>query len=66
MVCIDEMPRQLIHETSVPVPMRSGQPSSHNYECCRCGTCYVLIATEPLDGKKMTKETERRTRIDWA
>ena len=38
----------------------------HDYEYRRCGVCNVFMATEPLVGQRMTKVTERRTKIDWA
>ena len=65
-VCMDETPRQLIRETRTPLPARPGQPARHDYEYQRCGTCNVFMATEPLAGERMTKVTERRTKIDWA
>ena len=65
-VCMDETPRQLIRETRVPIPGGPGQPARHDYENARCGTCNVFMAAEPLAGKRMTKVTERKTKIDWA
>ena len=65
-VCMDETPRQLIRETRTPLPARPGQPARHDYEYQRCGTCNVFMATEPLAGERMTKVTERKTKIDWA
>ena len=65
-VCLDETPRQLIRETRTPLPARPGQPARHDYEYQRCGTCNVFMATEPLAGERMTKVTERKTKIDWA
>ena len=65
-VCMDETPRQLIRETRVPIPERPGRPARRDYEYARCGTFNVFIAAEPLAGKRMTKVTERKTKIDWA
>lgn len=65
-VCMDETPRQLIRETRMPVPARTGQPERHDYEYERCGICNVFMACEPLAGKRMTKVTERKTKTDWA
>ena len=65
-VCMDETPRQLISETRVPIPARPGRPGRHDYEYRRCGTCNVFMAAEPLAGRRMTKVTERRTKVDWA
>ena len=65
-VCMDETPRQLIRETRLPIPGRPGRRARHDYEYARCGTCNVFMATEPLAGKRMTKVTQRKTKIDWA
>jgi transposase len=65
-ICMDETPRQLIRETRLPIPARPGQYERHDYEYARCGVCNVFMATEPLAGKRITKVTERRTKIDWA
>ena len=65
-VCMDETPRQLIRETRVPVPAAPGRPARHDYEYERCGTCNVFMATEPLAGRRMTRVTERKTKVDWA
>lgn len=65
-VCMDETPRQLIRETRTPIPARPGQLEREDYEYERCGVCNVFMANEPLAGTRMTKVTERKTKIDWA
>lgn len=65
-VCMDETPRQLIRETRTPLPARPGQLARHDYEYERCGVANVFMATEPLSGKRMTKVTERKCKVDWA
>ena len=65
-VCMDETPRQLISETRQPIPARPGRPARRDYEYRRRGTCNVFMATEPLAGRRMTKVTARKTKIDWA
>ncbi len=65
-VCMDETPRQLIAETRTPIPPAPGRDGREDYEYRRCGTCNVFMATEPLAGRRLTKVTERRTKIDWA
>ena len=65
-VCMDETPRQLIRETRVPVPAAPGRSARHDHEYERCGTCNVFMATEPLAGRRMTRVTERKTKVDWA
>jgi hypothetical protein len=65
-VCLDEMSRQLISETRVPVPMQPGQPECYDYEYERHGTCNLFIACEPLAGKRFLQVTEHRTKRDFA
>ena len=65
-VCMDETPRQLIREIHTSIPGGPGRAERHDYEYRRCGVCNVFMATEPLAGQRMTKVTERRTKIDWA
>jgi transposase len=65
-VCLDEMSRQLISETRVPVPMQPGQPACYDYEYERHGTCNLFVACEPLAGKRYLQVTERRTKVDFA
>jgi len=65
-VCLDEMSRQLISETRVPVPMQPGQPACYDYEYERHGTCNLFVACEPLAGKRYLQVTERRTKADFA
>ena len=65
-VCMDETPRQLIRETRLPIPARPGQCERHDYEYQRCGVGNVFMATEPLAGIRITKVTERKTKLDWA
>lgn len=65
-ICMDESPKQLIAETRTPIPCTLDHPSRYDYEYCRCGTCNVFLASEPLSGKRMVKVTERRTKQDWA
>jgi transposase len=65
-VCLDEMSRQLISETRVPVPMQPGQPACYDYEYERHGTCNLFVACEPLAGKRYLQVTEHRTKADFA
>ena len=65
-VCMDETPRQLIRETREPVAAAPGRPERHDYEYERCGVRNVFMASEPLAGRRLSKVTERRTKLDWA
>ena len=63
---MDETPRQLIRETREPIAAAPGRPEHHDYEYERCGVCNVFMASEPLAGRRLSKVTERRTKLDWA
>ena len=65
-VCMDETPRQLIGQTRESIPAGPGQPARQDYEYERLGVCNVFMANEPLAGRRITKVTERKTKIDWA
>lgn len=65
-VCMDEVSKQLVAETRVPIPARPGRPACHDYEYERHGTANVFMFTEPLRGWRWAPVTEHRTRIDWA
>lgn len=65
-VCMDESPKQLIKETRQSMPIRKGSDAKIDYEYERCGVCNIFIASEPLQGKRFVKITERKTKIEWA
>jgi transposase len=65
-VCVDEMSKQLISETRIPLPMQPGQPACYDYEYERHGTCNLFVACEPLAGKRYLSVTEHRTKQDFA
>lgn len=65
-VCMDESPKQLIKETRQTIPASKGKEARIDYEYERCGVCNIFIASEPLNGKRIVKITERKTRTDWA
>ena len=66
LVCLDEVPVQLVGETRVPLPPQPGQPRRYDYEYKRNGTANVFMAFEPLLGWRWVKVTERRTAKDLA
>lgn len=65
-VCMDELSKQLIGETRVPVPPAPGQVARVDYEYERLGVANLFIFFEPLAGWRRLIVTERRTRLDWA
>jgi len=66
LVCIDEMPKQLVGEVRQPLPPRTGTPARYDYEYRRNGTANVFMAFEPLLGWRWVKVTDRRTAKDFA
>jgi len=65
-VCMDEMSKQLIGETRVPVPAAPGQVARFDYEYERLGVANLFIFFEPLAGWRHLEVTARRTKRDWA
>jgi len=65
-VCMDEMPRQLIREVREPLPIESGKPKRHDYQYKRNGVVNLFMFFEPLAGWRTVMIRKRRTKIDWA
>ena len=66
LVCMDELPRQLIGETRTPIPAGPGKPVRFDTEYRRNGTCEIFMFSSPLEGWRRAEVTERRTKSDWA
>jgi hypothetical protein len=64
-VCIDEVPVQLIGETRTPIPARPGRPARYDYEYRRNGTANLFLAFAPLVGWRHVAVTDRRTAADF-
>jgi hypothetical protein len=64
-VCFDELPVQLLGEVAVPLPMRAGKPQRVDYEYERGGTCSLLVAFEPLTGRRLVEVSKQRTKADY-
>jgi hypothetical protein len=65
-ICFDERPCQLIKDVIAPIPMKKGQVLRQDHHYKRNGTCCVLIAFEPLTGKRIVVVKERKTKKDYA
>lgn len=50
----------------IPIPMKSGQVRKEDYHYERHGVCVVLMAIEPLSGRRFVKVAERKTKEDYA
>lgn len=66
LVCMDELSKQLVSETRVPLPLRPGQPRRYDYEYRRAGVCNVFLVFAPLLGQRWVTVTAQRTYQDWA
>lgn len=66
LVCMDELPYQLISETRIPLPPRPGQTQCYDYEYKREGVVNIFMVFAPLLGQRWTRVTKRRTYKDWA
>ena len=62
----DEMPYQRLAEVRAPLRAAPGQARREDYEYERKGTCNVLLAFEPLTGRRQGKVTETRKNPDFA
>ena len=65
-VCVDEAGKQLVGDIREPLPVRVGSPAKEDSEYVRHGTANLLMAFEPLAGRRLVEVTERRTATDSA
>jgi hypothetical protein len=65
-VCFDEMPVQLLGEVAAPLPMKKGQSARFDYEYEREGTAVLLVAFEPLTGRRLVETSRQRTKADYS
>ena len=66
LLCMDEMPKQLLSETREPFPVRPGKPARQDYEYQRGGVADLFMIFEPLVGNRYIEITDQRRREDWA
>jgi hypothetical protein len=64
-VCFDELPVQLLAEVIEPLPIKDGKLARFDYEYERGGTASLLVAFEPLTGKRLVETSKRRTKGDY-
>lgn len=61
----DERPCQLLEDVLTPTLPQAGKTKREDYHYKRNGTCCVLMAIEPLTGKRIIEVRERRTKKDY-
>ena len=66
LVCMDEVPKQLLCDVREPIPAKPGQPVRMDYEYQRNGVANLFMFFEPFRGQRHVMVTHRRTRVDWA
>ncbi len=59
-VCFDELPVQLLGEVVAPLPMKPDKPKRVDYEYERGGVCSLLVAFEPLTGRRLVETSQRK------
>ncbi len=64
-VCFDQLPVQLLGEVVSPLEMKAGKPKRVDYEYERGGTCWLLVAFEPLTGRRIVETSKQRTKADY-
>jgi hypothetical protein len=64
-VCFDEMPVQLLGDVVAPLAMKPGTPRREDYEYERGGVAVLLVAFEPLTGRRVVETSRRRTKADY-
>ena len=65
MVCFDELPVQLLGDVVAPLEMKKGAPLREDYEYKRGGVAVLLVAVEPLTGRRLVETSRRRTKADY-
>lgn len=64
-VCFDERPCFLIGDVVLPVPLSAGKAKREDYHYSRHGSCSLLMAFEPLTGRRWAKVYKRRTAKEY-
>jgi hypothetical protein len=65
-VCFDERPCFLVGDSVVGLGMKTGQVVRQHYAYEKHGSCALLMAIEPLTGKRETQVFDRRTKQEYA
>jgi hypothetical protein len=65
-LCVDEMPYQRLAEVRESLLAAPGNARREDYEYARTGTWNVLLAFEPLTGRRHVQGTEPRKNPDCA
>lgn len=66
LICYDERPCQLISDVVLPLPMKPGSPRRQDSHYKRNGICSILIAFEPLTGKRFIRVCRQGTKKEYS
>jgi DDE superfamily endonuclease len=66
LVCMDELPVQLLKDIRDPLPAGPGAVARTDYEYEREGVANLFLFCAPLPGRRWTCVTAQRTKADWA
>ena len=66
LICMDEMPKQLLADKREPLSSQAGTPARQDYEYERNGVADLFMLFEPLQGKRFVEVTEKRRKVEWA
>ena len=64
-VCFDERPCFLIGDTIAPIPTQTGKIAKEHYSYSKNGSCCLLAAIEPLQGKRIATVYGQRTKKEY-
>jgi hypothetical protein len=64
-VCFDERPCFLIADTITPMPTQQGKIAKEHYSYEKKGSCCLLAAIEPKQGKRIAAVYEQRTKKEY-
>jgi len=65
-VCMDEMPKQLLEDPCKPLRVKPRQAERIDYEYTRTGVTDLFMICEPLQGQRQIMVTDQRRRVEWA
>jgi hypothetical protein len=66
LICMDEMPKQLLADKREPLSSQAGSPARQDYEYQRNGVADLFMLFEPLAGRRFVEVTEKRRKVEWA
>ena len=66
LICMDEMPKQLLADVREPTACQPGIPARQDYEYKRNGVEDLFMLFEPLQGKRYIDLKDQRRRVEWA